>query len=41
MISFTDAVKQLHAKANPKKAAEMKNSVKIDRGLPWNIQPRA
>ncbi|MDB2443395.1 DNA alkylation repair protein [Amylibacter sp.] len=31
MISFTDAVKQLHAKANPKKAAEMKNSIKIDR----------
>ncbi|MBT4471412.1 MAG: DNA alkylation repair protein, partial [Rhodobacterales bacterium] len=31
MISFTDAIKQLHAKANPKKAAEMKNSIKIDR----------
>ena len=40
MITFTDAIDQLHTKANSKKAAEMKNSIKIDRGLSWNIQPR-
>ena len=31
MISFTDALMQLHLKANPKKAAELKNSLKISR----------
>jgi hypothetical protein len=31
MIKFTDAIDQLHTKANSRKAAEMKNSIKIDR----------
>jgi len=31
MISLNEALKQLHEKANPKKASEMKNSIKIDR----------
>ena len=40
MISLKHALDQLYSKANSKKAAEMKNSIKIDRGLSWNIQPR-
>lgn len=31
MISFTNALNQLQAKANPKQAAKLKNSIKIDR----------
>ena len=31
MITFTDAIDQLHTQANSRKAAELKNSIKIDR----------
>ena len=31
MITFTDAIDQLHTKANSRKAAKLKNSIKIDR----------